>query len=70
MEERGMPKFNPICFLVLSLVKEFWIGIFLSFYFKLGPKHMNLSLCPNLLSLKRTLKFLDMATLFHIHCHH
>jgi hypothetical protein len=44
--------------------------IFLSFYFKLGPKHMNLSLCPNLLGLKRTLKFLEMAALFHIHnCH-
>lgn len=61
---------DPICFLVLNLVKEFWIGTFLSFYFKLGPKHMNLSLCPNLLGLKRTLKFLEMAALFHIHnCH-
>ncbi len=50
--------------------QEFWIGTFLSFYFKLGPKHMNLSLCPNLVGLKRTLKFLEMAALFHIHCHH
>jgi hypothetical protein len=70
MEERGMPKLDPIFFLVLNLVREFWIGIFLSFYFKLGPKHMNLSLCPNQLGLKRTLKFLEMAALFHIHCQH
>lgn len=27
MEERGMPKLEPICFLVLNLIMEFWIII-------------------------------------------
>jgi hypothetical protein len=49
-----------------NLVGEFKIEPLLPLHPKPSPKNLNLNLCPTLMGLGRNLKFLKMATIFHV----